>query len=92
VVSGQVHSSAALSPEEGSSDASLIGGSVGPRAVLDDVEERTLVTLPGLELRSLCRPARSQALYRLRYRGTPSFSVAFQNGMLYIHERADLHT
>jgi hypothetical protein len=40
---------------------------VGPRAGLDDVEKRKFFTLPGLELRSLGRPARSQSLYRLRY-------------------------
>jgi hypothetical protein len=39
------------------------GGWVGPRAGLDDVEKRKLLTLPGLELRSLSRPARSQSLY-----------------------------
>jgi hypothetical protein len=42
---------------------------VGPRADLDDVEKRKFLTLSGLELRSLCRPARSQSLYRLRYPG-----------------------
>jgi hypothetical protein len=40
---------------------------VGPRTGLDDVEKRKFLTLPGLELRPLCRPARSQSLYRLRY-------------------------
>jgi hypothetical protein len=40
-----------------------------PRAGLDDVEKRKLLTLPGLELRTLGRPARSQSLYRLRYFG-----------------------
>jgi hypothetical protein len=39
-----------------------IGGLVGPRAGLDDVEERKFLTLPGRELRSIGRPARSQAL------------------------------
>jgi hypothetical protein len=38
---------------------------VDPRAGLDDVEK--ILTLPGLELQSLGRPARSQSLYRLRY-------------------------
>jgi hypothetical protein len=37
-----------------------IGGWVDPRPGLDDVEKRTFLTLPGLELRSLGRPARSQ--------------------------------
>jgi hypothetical protein len=40
---------------------------VGPRAGLDDVEKRKFLTLPGLELRTLGRPARSQPLYRLGY-------------------------
>jgi hypothetical protein len=44
-----------------------IGGRVGTRAVLDDVEKRKFLTLPGLELRPLGRPARSQSLYRLSY-------------------------
>jgi hypothetical protein len=38
-----------------------------PRAGVDDVEKRKFLALPGLELRTLCRPARSQSLYRLRY-------------------------
>jgi hypothetical protein len=40
-----------------------IGGWVGPRAGLDDVEKRKFLTLPGLELRLL-------SLYRLRYPGS----------------------
>jgi hypothetical protein len=46
-----------------------IGGWVGPRAGLDDVK-RTFLALPGLELQPLCRPARSQLLYRLCYPGS----------------------
>jgi hypothetical protein len=42
---------------------------MGPRTGLDDVEKRKFLTLPGLELRSLGLPARSQSLYRLRYPG-----------------------
>jgi hypothetical protein len=38
---------------------------VGLRAGLDDVEKRKFLTLPGLELRPLGRPARSQSLSRL---------------------------
>jgi hypothetical protein len=41
---------------------------VDRRAGLDDVEKRIFLILPGLELRHLCRPARSQPLYRLRSR------------------------
>jgi hypothetical protein len=43
---------------------------VGPRASLDDVEKRKFLTLPGLELRPLGRPARSQSVYRLCYTGS----------------------
>jgi hypothetical protein len=39
-----------------------IGGWVDPRAGLDNVEKRKFLTLPGLELRTLGRPA-SQSLY-----------------------------
>jgi hypothetical protein len=41
-----------------------------PEPVLDDVERRKIFPLPGLEVRSLGRPARSQSLYRLRYPGS----------------------
>jgi hypothetical protein len=47
-----------------------IGGWVEPRVGLDDVEKRKFLTLPGLELWPLSRPARSQSLYRLRYPGS----------------------
>jgi hypothetical protein len=40
-----------------------IGGWVGPRAGLDDVERRKLLILPGLELQPLSCPAHSQSLY-----------------------------
>jgi hypothetical protein len=43
---------------------------VGPRTSLDDVEKGKFLTLPGLDLRPLGRPARSQSLYRLRYPGS----------------------
>jgi hypothetical protein len=39
---------------------------VGPRAGLDAVEKEKLLAPPGLELRPLGRPTRSQELYRLR--------------------------
>jgi hypothetical protein len=47
-----------------------IGGWVGPRAGLDDVENRKFLTLPGQKLRFLGRPARSHSLYRLSYPGS----------------------
>jgi hypothetical protein len=37
----------------------LIGGWVDPRVRPDDMEKRKILTLPGLELRPLGRPARS---------------------------------
>jgi hypothetical protein len=43
---------------------------VGPRAGPGDVEKRKFLTLPGLELRPLGRPARSQSLYRLSHPGS----------------------
>jgi hypothetical protein len=43
---------------------------MGPRAGLKDVENLTFLTIQGLELQSLGRPARSESLYRLRYRGS----------------------
>jgi hypothetical protein len=45
------------------------GGWVDLRAGLDDVEKRKFLTLPRLG-----RPARSQSLYRLGYRGSHQFS------------------
>jgi hypothetical protein len=50
-----------------------IGGWIGPGAGLHDVEKRKFLTLPGLELRPLGRPARSQSLYRLRLSGSLDF-------------------
>jgi hypothetical protein len=41
-----------------------LGGWVGHRAGLDNVEKRKFLTLPGLELRPLGRPALSQSLYQ----------------------------
>jgi hypothetical protein len=56
-----------LYPRGKSPDTHWIGGCVGLRAGLDDVERAKFLTLLGLELRPLGRPARSQSLYRLRY-------------------------
>jgi hypothetical protein len=47
-----------------------IGGSVGPRASLDDVEKTKFLTLPGLKLQPLGCLARSQLLYQLYYPGS----------------------
>jgi hypothetical protein len=54
-----------FTPGERAPGTHWIGGWVDPRAGLEDVEERKFLTLPGLELRPLGRPARSQSLYRL---------------------------
>jgi hypothetical protein len=43
---------------------------MGPRTGLDDMEKLKFLTLPRLELLLLDRPAPSQSLYRLRYRGS----------------------
>jgi hypothetical protein len=61
------------------SDTNWIGGWVDPRVGLDDMEKRKFLTLTGLEIRPLSRPARSQLLYRLRYPGSPQKRVAFRN-------------
>jgi hypothetical protein len=52
---------------------------VGPRAGVDDVEKRKFLTLPGLELRPLRRPAYSQSLYRLLYRGSQFKTLSYEN-------------
>jgi hypothetical protein len=44
-------------PEKRAPGTHWIGGWVGPRTGPDDVEKRKFLTLPGLELRRLCRPA-----------------------------------
>jgi hypothetical protein len=47
-----------------------IGGRVDPNSGLNNVEKRKFLTLTGLELRPLGRPARGQSLNRLRYPGS----------------------
>jgi hypothetical protein len=70
-MSGKLHDPAASSPPgERASGTKWIGGWVEPRAGLDDLKKRKFLTLPGLELRSICRPARRQSLYRLSYSGS----------------------
>jgi hypothetical protein len=46
---------------------------VDPRAGLDHVERLKFLTITGLELQPLGRPARIQSLYRLRYRGSSDY-------------------
>jgi hypothetical protein len=60
-----------FTPEERAPGTRWIGGWVDPRVGLDDVEKWKFLTPPGLELRPLSRPASSQSLYRVRYRGSP---------------------
>jgi hypothetical protein len=59
-----------FTPEERASVIHWVGGCVGPRAGLDDVEKRKLLTLPGIKPRLLGRPAHNQILYRLSYPGS----------------------
>jgi hypothetical protein len=54
-----------FTPGERAPGTHWMGGWVDPRAGLDDVEKRKFLTLPGLEPRSLGRPARSQSLHSL---------------------------
>jgi hypothetical protein len=48
-----------FTPGERAAGTHWIGGWVDLRAGLDDLEKRKFLTLPGLELRPLGRPARS---------------------------------
>jgi hypothetical protein len=68
-----------FTPGERAPGTHLIGGWVGPRAGLDDVEKRKLLTPLGLELLLLSRPARSQLLYQLRYPGSSESSIPTKN-------------
>jgi hypothetical protein len=61
-----------FTPGERAPGAHWIGGWVDHRAGMDDMEKRKFLTLSGLELRPLSRPARSQSLYRLSYRCSSS--------------------
>jgi hypothetical protein len=57
-----------FSPGERAPGTRWIGDWEDPRVSLRDTEKWKFSTLPGLEFRSLGRPASSQSLYRLRYR------------------------
>jgi hypothetical protein len=70
-MSGQIYAPAALPPGK----VPPIGGWVDLRVGLDTAEKRKFLTLPGLELRPLGRPPRSQALYWLRYFGTDCYKI-----------------
>jgi hypothetical protein len=55
----------------------LVGNWVEPGTGLDDVKRRNILLLPGLELRPVCRLARSQSLYRLSYPGSSFMPCTF---------------
>jgi hypothetical protein len=57
----------------------FVGGAVGPRTGLGDLERRKILPLPRFELRSIIRPARSQPLYRLLYPGSMLEKFTSQN-------------
>jgi hypothetical protein len=68
-----VSSTGRFTPGERAAGTHCIGGRVGPRDGLNDVEKIKFLTLTGLELRSLGRPERNQLLYRLRYPGSGAY-------------------
>jgi hypothetical protein len=57
-------------PGERAPGSHWIGGCVDPRVSMEDKEKRKFLTLLGIELRFLGRPASSQSLYQLRYPGS----------------------
>jgi hypothetical protein len=73
ILGGQLHALASLIPGENAPGTHWIGGWVALRTGLRDVDKRKFLALPGLELRTLCRPARRQSLYRLSYTGSCLF-------------------
>jgi hypothetical protein len=56
-----------FTPVERVASTHWIGHWVDPNARLEEVEKRKFLILPGLKLRPLVRPARSQSLYSLSY-------------------------
>jgi hypothetical protein len=76
-VSGQRHAPAALYPRERTPGTHWIVGWVSPRAGLDAGARRNIpLPLSGIEPRSPDRPARSQTLYCLSYRGSEDIYAA----------------
>jgi hypothetical protein len=59
-----------FTPGERATGIRRIGGWMGPRTGLDDMESRKSLTLPGLELRHLDPPARRQSPNPVRYPGS----------------------
>jgi hypothetical protein len=70
-----------LYPVERTPGTHWLGGRVDPRAGLGEVKKAKFLTLPGLVPRPLCRPDRSQSLFRLRYPG--SYLVINDNNFQY---------
>jgi hypothetical protein len=69
-MSGQLHTPTALPPgiEPRYPLHRRLGG---PQSLSGRYREEKILTIPGLELRHLGRPARRQSLYRLLYPGSP---------------------
>jgi hypothetical protein len=67
---GQLHAPATSSSGKEPPGTHWVGGWVGPRVGVHDVEKRKFLTPPGLELRLLGSPARSQSLNQLSYPGS----------------------
>jgi hypothetical protein len=63
-----------FTPEERAPGTHWIGGWVGPRTGLDDVEMRKFFILPGLELRHLGRPVRKDCALP-----TPNYNLVLLN-------------
>jgi hypothetical protein len=74
-----------FTPGERAAGTHWIRDWVDPRVSLDNVEKRRFLTLPGLELRPLGRPSRSQSLYRLSYPGSFTNAVSLSKGARYTH-------
>jgi hypothetical protein len=75
-----------FTPGERASCTHWIRGWMGSGAGQDDVEKRKFLTLPGLELRPLGRPTRSQSLNQLRYPASHlNVLPRFQTAGIYLH-------
>jgi hypothetical protein len=81
---GQLQAPAALPPRKELPGTHWIGGWVGSRVGLDDVEKRKILTLPGFELRPLGLPARSQSLYRLSYPSPSSYVIMITGNVMQV--------
>jgi hypothetical protein len=66
-VSGQLHAPVALPPGKSPPSTLWIGGWMGCRTCLDDVERKKNLAPTGTRTRTLGWPARSKSLYRLRH-------------------------